>query len=92
MNDSQILPVQGEMLYTADFSDSLTDTVSLSAVAWSISPAITLSNQANDYPSARSTIKVSGCTHGTQYVLQALGTLTSGEVIPKDSALIGGKG
>lgn len=92
MNDYQVLPVQGDLAYTVDFTDVLPAAVTLSSVAWTISPQITLASQSNDYANALSTIKVSGATHAVQYVLQALGTLSNGEVVPKDVALLGFNG
>lgn len=92
MNDHQIIPVQGELAYTVDFTDVIPATVTLSSVAWTISPSITLANQANDYANGKCTIKVSGAVHGMPYMLQALGTLSNGEVIPKDIALMGWNG
>ena len=92
MNDSQVLPVEGALLYTADFTDSLPATVTLVSCVWTCSPSLTLASQVDNLPAAQSTIKVSGGTHGIVYNLQAKGTLSNGEVVPKDIALLGFNG
>lgn len=92
MNDFQILPVEAGLLYTADFSDSLAATITVSACVWTITPSIGLTNQADDFGNARSTIKVSGAAHGVVYNLQAKATLSNGEIVPKDVALMGFNG
>lgn len=94
MNDYQMIPVEGEMLYTVDYTAELPTGVTLTAVAWTISPqtgsplAPTLGSQSNDYANAKSSIKVSSLTHAQTYVLQSKGTLSNGEVIPKDISLV----
>ena len=92
MNDFQFLPVEAGLLYTADFSDALSGTVTVSACTWSITPSITLGSPVDDFGNARSSVKVSGAVHGTVYNLQAKATLSNGEIVPKDIALIGFNG
>ena len=89
MNDFQMIPVGGALSYTADFTDALPASVTLSACTWSISPSINLSNQVDSLGSALSTIRVSGALHGITYTLQAIGTLSNGETVPKDVTLLG---
>jgi len=45
MNDNQLLPVEGKLSYTVDFSSELPSGVTVSSVAWSVSPTATLSGQ-----------------------------------------------
>lgn len=89
-----MLPVDGKLAYTADFSAELTGGATLSAVVWSIAPqsgsplAPALSGQTDNLSEAQSTIIVSGGLHGRLYVLQAIGTTSAGEEIPKDIAVL----
>lgn len=89
MNDHQLLPVESALLYTADFTDSLSGAVTVTAVVWGATPALTLASQVDDFANNKSTIKVSGAAHGLTYVLQAKGTLSSGEAVVKDITLQG---
>ena len=97
--DFQLLPVDGNLAYTADFSAELAGGATLAGVAWSISPvevvtasptvmSPTLGTQSDNLAEAQSTIKVSRGVHGRLYVLQAVGTTSTGEVIPKDVAVV----
>lgn len=92
VNDYQVIPVEAGLLYTADFTDSLPATVTVVTCVWSISPSIALTSQADDFGNARSSIKVSGAVHGVVYNLQAKATLSNGEIVPKDVALLGFNG
>jgi len=93
MNDYQFFPVGGTLRYTADWTDALPAGETLVSVAWGITPqsgspaAPTIANQVDDLDNAQSSIEVAGCAHGTTYVLQANGTLSDGQVVPKDIAL-----
>lgn len=92
--DFQVLPVDGVMSYTVDYSDELTGGATLTAVAWTIVPQSgspltpALSNQTDNLSEAQSTITVSGGAHNRLYVLQAVGTTSTGEQIPKDISLL----
>ena len=92
MNDFQVLPVEAGRAYTVDFTDDLPAGVTVTAVAFSISPSITLDSQDDDFANNRSTIKVSGAVHGVTYNLQAKATYSNGETYPKDIALLGFNG
>lgn len=95
MNDLQFLPSEAKYAYTADFADQLPNvTVTVTSVVWSISPStgITLGSQADDLANARSTIFVSGQSHGATYLLQAKATLSNTEIIVKDITLRGFNG
>ena len=95
MNDWQFIPVGGALQLVFDFSDVVTDPVTLSSVAFTITPQSgspvrpVLSSQSDDLANAKSGIIVSGVTHGEQYVLQAAGTLSSGEIVVKDAVCVG---
>ena len=98
MNDFQPFPVAGSLRFTADFTDAIPSTspeTTLSSVAWSITPQSgsplipSLSDQSDALSLYQSTIQVSGCVHGGYYVLQAVGTTSAGELIPKDVRLVG---
>lgn len=92
MNDFQLLPVEAGLAYTADFSEELPASVTLASVVWSITPSITLAGQVDSLGTAQSTIRVSGASHGVTYNLQAKATLSNGEIVVKDIALIGFNG
>lgn len=92
MNDFQVIPVEAGLLYTFDWTTEVPVAGSISSVAWSISPSITLGTQVDDFANKRSTIKVSGAAHGVVYNLQAKATLSNGEIVPKDVALLGFNG
>ena len=97
MNDVLILPVEGSLRYTFDFTDELPSTspaTILTAVAFSInqsgSPlAPVLSNKTDEFSLNRSTIQVTGGVHGHKYVLQAIATTSGGEELVKDAVLQG---
>lgn len=89
MNDFQLLPVQAGRLYTVDFTDDLPSAVTVSSVVWSISPSLTLAGQVDDFVNAKSSIRISGASHGVTYTLQALATYSNGETFPKDVTLLG---
>lgn len=98
MNDLQMFPVGSTLAYTADFSAELPNSgVTVSSVAWSVEPAespevVTIADQADDLENARSTIYVSGVPHAATYILQAVATLSNGEVVAKDITLRGFNG
>jgi hypothetical protein len=93
-DDFQFLPTQGVLNYTVDYSADLAGGATLTAVAWSITPQSgspltpSVSGQSNNYAEAQSTITVQGGLHGSSYVLQAIGTTSAGEQIPKDISLL----
>jgi hypothetical protein len=92
VNGLQLIPVEGNFAYTIDYSADVAEGVTVSSIVWSVSPSLTLAGQVDALGSARSTIRVSGAEHGTCYLLQAIATLSSGEVIPKDITLRGFNG
>ena len=92
MNDFQFLPVESALFYTADFTDMLPAAVTVTACVWTCSPALTVGSQTDDFAHAKSTVKVSGGTHGITYNLQAKATLSNSEIVVKDIALIGFNG
>ncbi len=95
LNDDQLFPVEGEITYTFDFTDSLPAEVTVLSVAFSISLqsgsplSPSLSAQVDNLAENKSTIRVSGLTHASVHVLQGKATLSNGEVIPKDVVLRG---
>lgn len=94
MNDAQILPVGGSLLYTPDFSADIPAGVSLLSVAFTVEPSggLTLSSQSNDYANGQSTILATGSAHGISYVLKATPTLDNGEIMPKSISVLGFNG
>lgn len=92
MNDLQLLPVEGALAYTVDFTDVLPAAVTVTACAWSCTPTLTLDSQSDNFPANKSTIKASGAAHGRTYLLQAKGTGSNGEVYAKDITLHGFNG
>jgi hypothetical protein len=95
MNDYQFFPVGSTLRYTADFSDAIPAGRSLTSVSWGVTPqtgsplAPSLSSQLDDLGSYQSSILVTGCAHGGTYVLQATGSLSDGQTVTKDIALVG---
>lgn len=98
LNDHQLIPAEGALTYTFDFTDSLPATVTVISVAFSLSPQSgspltpSLSAQVDDLADNRSTIKVSGVVHGATHVLQGKATLSNGELVVKDVVLQGFNG
>lgn len=94
INDHQHFPVGSTLRYTADFTDAIPANQTLSSVAWSITPqsgsplSPTASDQIDDLVNNKSSIEVVGCAHAGTYVLQAAGTLSDGQVVYKDAALV----
>lgn len=98
MRDVQVFAVGGSLRYTVDFTDAMPSTspeTTLSSVAWTITPqagsplAPVVSDQADSLTINQSTIQVTGCLHGEHYVLQAIGTTSGGELLPKDIRIVG---
>ena len=98
LNDDQMFPAEGELSYVFDFTDALVEGVTLVSTSFSISPQSgspllpSLSGQVDDLPNSRSGIRVKGVQHGATHVLQGKGTLSNGEIIPKDVILRGFNG
>jgi hypothetical protein len=100
MNDYLILPVEGSLRYTFDFTDDLpsaSPAITITAVTFSInqsgSPlAPVLGTQTDEFSLNKATIQVSGGVHGKKYVLQALATTTGNETLVKDAVLMGLEG
>ena len=91
MNDLQLLPVNGQLAYTLDFSEEVPDTSPLTTVqsiAFTADSPLTVGSQTDDLANARTTVIVAGAVHGAVYVVQALATLSNGEVIPKDVTFV----
>jgi hypothetical protein len=94
MNDYQVLPVGGELIYTPDFSADVPAGSAVTAIAFTVEPAgsLALAGQSNDYAEGQASIRVSGSAHGGRYTLKATATLDNGEVIPKFIAIVGVNG
>ena len=92
MNDHQLLPVEGALAYTVDFTDVLPAAVTVTACVWSSTPALTLDSQSDNFANNKSTIKASGAAHGVTYTLQAKGTGSNGETYVKDITVVGFNG
>ena len=91
MNDFQLLPVGGELYYTPDFSADVPEDVTVSAIAFTVEPAasLTLEAQADDLASCRSSIRVSGSQHMRHYVVKAAATLSNGETLVRSISIRG---
>lgn len=97
MNDVLILPVEGSLRYTFDFTDEMPSTspaTFLTGVTFSINQSGSpltpvLSLQTNEYSINRSTIQVTGGVHGEKYILQARATTSGNEILVKDAVLMG---
>ena len=95
MNDFQLLPVQGKLAYTFDFTDVIPSSSPLptvSSITVSASAGVTVGAQTDDLANYRTTVTFSGPSHAGQYLAQALAVLSNGEEIPKDLTLIGFNG
>jgi hypothetical protein len=89
MYDLFMIGVGAELFYTFDFSADVSTPATLANVVFTADAGITLSAQANDLNNKRASIKVSGAEHGRTYVVQAVGTTSTGEKIVKDVTLQG---
>lgn len=92
MNDFAVLPVEGELRWVFDFTAQITGATTLSSVAYSTDPAVgglTLASQSDDLANKKSSILVKGAEHGRTYTVQAIGTTSAGEKIPKDLTIQG---
>lgn len=92
MNDLQLLPVEGELAYTFDFSAEVVAPVTLASVVITVQSPLTKGTQQDDLGNAKSIIIIKGAVHGQVYNVQAVGTLSNGEKIPKDATFIGFNG
>lgn len=92
MNDLQLIPVDGEIAYTFDFSDVVIAPATLVSVSYTIPSPLTGFNQTDDLVNKKSTIGLKGAVHGQTYVVQALGVLSNGEKVPKDAVFVGFNG
>ena len=89
MNDLQLLPVDGEIAYTFDFSDVVIAPATLVSVSFTASTGVTLFGQSDDLANLASTIGVKLASHGVRYTVQALGSLSNGEKVVKDASFVG---
>lgn len=73
---------------TFDFTSEMVGGVTLSGVVFSVD-GLTLGTQSNDLSNGRSTIVISGATHGTRYRLEATGSLSNGTSANRAAAILG---
>ena len=95
MNAFQLLPVQGKLAYTFDFSDVIPSTsplTTVSSITVTADSAVTVGTQTDVLASYKTTVIFSGLSHAGQYLAQAIAVLSNGEEIPKDLTLIGFNG
>lgn len=83
MNDFQVIPVTGKLLFTVDFTDQVPTGVTVTQVIWSAVPALTLNGQSNDLANKKSSIRAELPSHGVTYQVKAVATLENGEEVPK---------
>lgn len=91
MSDLQAIAIGGKLNYTFDFSDAIAGSVTLDSVAFSVPSPLTYT-QANDLANKKSTAQITGALHGFTYQVRAIGTLSSGELVPKTLTLRGFNG
>lgn len=92
MNDFQMFQIGGELAYTFDFTDALPSTsplTTVSSIALTAHPELSLGTPSADYANARVTVIVSGASHAQEYWVQAIATLSNTEKVPKDLILLG---
>jgi len=92
MNDIQLLPVGGDLFYTPNFAAEVPSSASVTGIAFSATPSLTLQDQTNDLANSQASIRVSGAAHGVHYVLKAVATLDNNETLPKSISLVGFNG
>jgi len=66
-----------------DWNDSLGDGVTLTSVAYTVPEDLSKGADDTDTEAGLSKVRISGGTNGTLYVLEAIATLSSGELITK---------
>jgi hypothetical protein len=90
VNDFFVLNLEAALVYTFDFSDEVVQPAVLTSVTFSQEGSgLTLSNQLDDLPNNRSSIRIANAEHGYTYTVQAVGVTSLGESIVKDITLRG---
>jgi hypothetical protein len=72
----------GKLAYTFDWSSTVLDPITVASVAYVVPSGITKDSQVEDLPNKKTTIVLSGGTHGNDYVIEAKATVSSGEQVP----------
>lgn len=91
MNDLHLLPVEGEIAYTFDFSDVVIAPATVTAIVITAGD-LTAFNQTDDLANKKTTVGLKGAVHGVTYNVQARATLSNGEKVPKDATFVGFNG
>jgi hypothetical protein len=68
-----------DLLYTFDWTDVIPNTVTLDGVIYTLPTGVVKEAEVLDAPNKKSTIRLSGGTHGVDYVVEAKATLSNGE-------------
>lgn len=92
MSDLFLIPVDGELAYTFDFSDVVIAPTTVTAIAVSAPSPLTAFGQTDDLANKKTVVGLKGAAHGQRYVVQALATLSNGEKVPKDATFLGFNG
>lgn len=92
MSDLLLLPCDGELAFQFDFTDMVVAPTTLVSVTYTVPSPLTAFGQTDDLANFKSTIGLKGAVHGQTYVVQALGTLSNGEKVPKDAVFVGFNG
>jgi hypothetical protein len=85
--DLQLLPINGELLYTFDWSVDVPAGVSMSAASYIIPAALEKFTQVDDLANKKSTVgfrsNAGAAKHGQTFVVEAKATLSNSEKPPK---------
>lgn len=91
MSDLQAIAVGGKLNYQFDWSSEVSGAVTLDSVTASVPSPLTVT-KTDDLGNKKSTLQIAGALHGVTYQVRALGTLSTGEIVPKTLTLRGFNG
>lgn len=86
MSDLQLLPINGELLYTFDWSPDVTGSVTVTAIDYVVPAQLVQFADSDDLVNKKGTIGLrKGATgaHGQTLQVEGKATLSNGEKVPK---------
>lgn len=85
--DLQVKTAAAALWYELDWSQVLPTGIALVSATHQVSDGLTLQDEGCTPESAKSSVKISGGTHGGLYVVRGIGLLSNGDMLPWDFPL-----
>ncbi len=77
----------GKLDYTFDWSDDVTDPLTLESVTHTAPDGISIASETMDTTGLTSTVFMTGGTHGATYLIKALALLSNGVQVPGEATI-----